>query len=78
MLPFEYSHCLRIDAANNGRARLIPVNLQQTGLLFEGNVEARIIYRFGLLADSSCRGDDFERAKALKLHDVLPAISQTH
>jgi hypothetical protein len=78
VLPFEYSHCLRIDAASNGRARLIPVNLQQTGLLFEGNVEARIIYRFGLLADSSCRGDDLERAKALKLHDVLPAISLTH
>jgi len=78
VLPFEYSHCLHLDAANNGRARLIPVNLQQTGLLFEGNVEARISYRFGLLADSSCRGDDLERAKALKLHDVLPAISLTH
>jgi hypothetical protein len=73
VLPFEYSHCLRLDAAN-GKARLVPVNLQQTGLLFQGSVEARIIYRFGLFADSGCRGDDIERANALKLHDVLPAI----
>jgi hypothetical protein len=73
VLPFEYSHCLRLDAAN-GQARLMPVNLQQTGLLFEGSLEARIIYRFGLFGDSGCRADDVERANGLKLHDVMPAI----
>jgi hypothetical protein len=73
VLPFEYSHCLRLDAAN-GKARLVPVNLQQTGLLFQGSVEAKIIYRFGLFADAGCRGDDIERANALKLRDVLPAM----
>ena len=40
ILPFDYSHCLRLEAAGGG-ARLIPVNLQQTGLLFEERVEAK-------------------------------------
>ena len=34
VLPFEYSQCLRIDLQEQGSARLIAVNLQQTGLLF--------------------------------------------
>src|SRR5262249_24102893 len=71
VLPFEYSCCLHLTAANAG-ARLIPVNLQQTGLLFEGSVEARITYRFGLFGDSSCRGEDVRRANSLKLRDVVP------
>jgi hypothetical protein len=71
VLPFEYSHCLRLTSANAG-ARLVPVNLQQTGLLFEGSVEARITYRFGLFSDSSCRGDDVRRANGLQLRDAVP------
>jgi hypothetical protein len=71
VLPFEYSHCLRLSEASTS-ARLMPVNLQQTGLLFEGSVEARITYRFGLFGDSSCRGDDVRRANGLKLRDAIP------
>ena len=68
VLPFEYSHCLRLDVVTGG-ARLIPVNLQQTGLLFEGSTEARITYRFGLFGDAACRADDVRRADSLKLSD---------
>jgi hypothetical protein len=71
VLPFEYSHCLRLTEAG-GRARLVPVNLQQTGLLFQGSVEARITYRFGLFGDSSCRGHDVRRANGLDLREVIP------
>jgi hypothetical protein len=74
VLPFEYSHCLHLSDASAG-ARLMPVNLQQTGLLFEGNVEARIAYRFGLFGESSCRGDDVRRANSLKLRDAIPQQS---
>lgn len=70
VLPFEYSHCLKITAAG-GRAQLMPVNLQQTGLLFENSVEAEIIYRFGLFQESRCRGEDIRRADDLQLKEAL-------
>ena len=58
VLPFEYSHCLRLKETGS-TARLIPVNLQQTGLLFDGSADVEIDYRFGPLANPTCRGDDF-------------------
>jgi hypothetical protein len=76
VLPFEFSRCLHLTGANTS-ARLMPVNLQQTGLLFEGSVEATITYRFGLFSDSSCRGEDLRRANGLKLRDAIPEAAQT-
>jgi hypothetical protein len=70
VLPFEYSHCLVLETAG-GRAQLLPVNLQQVGLLFEGEVEARIAYRFGLFHNSGCRAEDRRRADDLKLKEAL-------
>jgi hypothetical protein len=70
VLPFEYSHCLELDVAG-GRAQLLPVNLQQTGLLFDNEVEARITYRFGLFHNSRCRAEDHRRADDLKLKEAL-------
>jgi hypothetical protein len=77
VLPFEYSHCLHLNVVS-GNARLVPVNLQQTGMLFEGGVEARIIYRFGLFADAGCRGEDVKRANALRLHDLLSMVPTSY
>jgi hypothetical protein len=71
VLPFEYSHCLRLETKDGTRARLLPVNLQQTGLLFERAVDARISYRFGPLDQPHCRRDDIRRADRLKLRDAL-------
>ena len=70
VLPFEYSHCLVLEAVG-GRAQLLPVNLQQIGLLFEGEVQARITYRFGLFHNSGCRAEDRRRADDLKLKEAL-------
>ena len=70
VLPFEFSHCLRLKT-QNGSARLMPVNLQQTGLLFEGEVQAEIIYRFGLFGDAYCRGSDIARADRLDLKSLF-------
>jgi len=72
VLPFDYSHCLRIKS-EGGNARLIPVNLNQTGLLFESSVEAEITYRFGFFGDATCRGLDIQRADKLDLKDMLLA-----
>ena len=69
VLPFEYSHCLQIKAAS-GQPRLVPVNLQQTGLLFERQVDAEITYEFGLFHQSHCRGE-YRRADDLQLKEAL-------
>jgi hypothetical protein len=70
VLPFEYSHCLRLKETGS-TARLIPVNLQQTGLLFGGSADVEIDYRFGPLATPTCRGDDLARMDVLHVHDAL-------
>jgi hypothetical protein len=75
VLPFEYSHCLEMAVAG-GRGQLLPVNLQQIGLLFEGEVEARITYRFGLFQNPRCRSEDLQRADNLKLREALLANSR--
>ena len=71
VLPFEYSHCLHLEGASDGSARLLPVNLQQTGLLFTKHADVTITYRFGPLDQASCRGDDLSRIDRLQLHDAL-------
>lgn len=71
VLPFEYSHCLRLEAPAASNARLVPVNLQQIGLMFDNSVEARITYRFGLLKDAACRGEDVARADRLRLREIV-------
>lgn len=70
-LPIEYSHCLRLDVQEGASARLIPVNLQQTGLLFERKVKARLAYRFGPFDRPECRRADRERADRLRLREAL-------
>jgi hypothetical protein len=55
----------------NASARLVPVNLQQIGLIFENQIEARITYRFGLLKDAACRGEDIARADRLQLREIV-------
>jgi len=37
ILPFEFSHCLRLNGSKEN-GELIPVNLQQIGLLFENAI----------------------------------------
>ena len=73
VLPFEFSRCLRLSGAHAGTdagARLLPVNLQQTGLLFEKQADVSIAYRYGVM-DSACRGADIARAKKLRLQDIV-------
>jgi len=70
VLPFEFSHCLRITGTAG--ARLLPVNLQQLGLLFERQADVSIEYHYGVF-DSACRGEDIARAKALDLQAIVKA-----
>jgi hypothetical protein len=53
LLPVQFSHCLVV--VNGAAARLTRANLFQTLMSFEGDVDARIEFRFGLFTDNSCR-----------------------
>jgi hypothetical protein len=65
LLPIQFSHCLVV--ANGAPARLARANLIQTLLSFDGTIDARIEFRFGLFADNSCRLRDGRDNKALGL-----------
>jgi hypothetical protein len=71
VLPFEYSHCLRLETQQGTSGQLFPVNLQQTGLLFERRITARIFYRYGPFDRPQCRRADLDRINRLHLRDAL-------
>jgi hypothetical protein len=71
VLPFEFSHCLRLSAlAGSTTARILPVNLQQIGLLFDKEAQVSIDYRYGVFG-SACRGADIDRANRLRLRAIV-------
>jgi hypothetical protein len=65
LLPVQFSHCLRV--ANGARARLTRANLIQTLVSFDGALDARIEFHFGLFASNKCRLRDGDDNKALRL-----------
>jgi hypothetical protein len=73
VLPFEFSHCLRLHAFAGGNAYLAPVNLQQTGLIFDEQTDLSIEYRYGLFDEMQCRSADLDRANALRLRELVSA-----
>ena len=69
ILPFDYSHCLKLEAAGGARAH--PVNLQQIGLLFYDGSKQELPTGSGCSRDSRCRGEDLRRADDLQIEDAL-------
>ncbi len=65
LLPIQFSHCLVV--VNGAAARLARANLLQTLMSFDGAVDARIEFHFGLFADNKCRLRDGLDNKALGL-----------
>ena len=65
LLPVQFSHCLKV--INGARARLSRANLLQTLVSFEGALDARLEFRFGLFADNTCRRRDGLDNKSLGL-----------
>ena len=47
LLPVQYSHCLVLSEPVT--ARLLPANLVQTAVLFQGSIDLRIHFEYGLL-----------------------------
>jgi hypothetical protein len=65
LLPVQFSHCFHV--VNGAAARLTRANLLQTLVSFEGALDARLEFRFGLFADNKCRLRDGQDNKALGL-----------
>ena len=65
LLPVQFSHCLVV--VNGAPARLTRANLLQTLVSFEGTLDARLEFHFGLFADNKCRLRDGLDNKALGL-----------
>ena len=65
LLPVQFSHCLVV--VNGSPARLTRANLLQTLVSFEGTLDARLEFHFGLFADNKCRLRDGLDNKALGL-----------
>ena len=65
LVPIQFSHCLIV--VNGAAARLSRANLFQTLLSFDGTVDARIEFHFGLFADNKCRIRDGLDNKSLGL-----------
>jgi hypothetical protein len=65
LVPIQFSHCLVV--VNGAAARLSRANLFQTLLSFDGTVDARIEFLFGLFADNKCRIRDGLDNKSLGL-----------
>ena len=64
VLPLDYSNCLSVERAGPGR--LVRANLIQTGVLFEGEIDLRIRFNFGLF-HSACRKQDLKDLASLKV-----------
>jgi len=58
VLPLQYSHCLIVDSESQKLPRLVRANLVETGVVFEGRLDARIELRTGPFLHPLCRFDD--------------------
>lgn len=65
VLPVQFSNCLVV--INGAAVRLRRANLFQTLMSFDGSVDAKIEFHFGLFADNKCRLHDGLNNKALGL-----------
>jgi hypothetical protein len=59
VLPVQFSHCWRLGAQPESNAVVFRANIVQTGIYFEGNLDADLRFAFGL-ANSTCRRQDAE------------------
>jgi hypothetical protein len=63
VLPVQFSHCWRLIERSASKAAILRANIVQTGIYFQGYMDADLQFEFGLLK-SSCRkrdGDDMSR-----------------
>jgi hypothetical protein len=66
LLPLQYSHCLVLS--EGVKAKLLPANLAQTAVLFQGSIDLRIYFEYGLFRPG-CRRQDLADLAELGIFD---------
>jgi hypothetical protein len=72
VLPIQYSHCFTISRSSSADARLIRVNLAQTGLLFHNHASVDVEYRHWPQASPECQRRDYADSLTLRVADLRP------
>src|SRR5262245_19451587 len=78
LLPVQYSRCL--VPSEPAKAKLLPANLVQTAVLFQGSIDLRIYFEYGLFRPG-CRKQDLADLAELDIVDdksVAPPWAQLH
>jgi hypothetical protein len=78
LLPLQYSRCLVLSEAE--KAKLLPAKLVQTAVLFQGSVDLRIYFEYGLFRPG-CRRQDLADLAELGVFDdknTAPPWAQLH
>jgi hypothetical protein len=78
LLPLQYSRCLALSEAV--KAKLLPANLVQTAVVFQGNIDLRIYFEYGLFRPG-CRKQDLADLAELGIVDdksAAPPWAQSH
>ena len=57
VLPVQFSHCWRLVGQPTGKASIFRANIIQTGIEFQGSINADLRFEFGLL-NAGCRRQD--------------------
>ncbi len=74
VLPVQFSHCW--TAEGRGAPQLFRADLAQLGVKFSGELDARLVFRYGPLFASACRLNDVADIKHLHIAEgrVIPRI----
>jgi hypothetical protein len=78
LLPLQYSNCLVLSEA--AKAKLLPANLVQTAVLFQGSIDLRIHFEYGMFSPG-CRKQDLADLAELGIFDekdASPPWAQLH
>jgi hypothetical protein len=70
VLPIQYSHCYALTGPASQSARLLRVNLVQTGLLVHGDVRLNVDFRHWPFASPECQRQDYADAIGLRVADL--------
>ena len=77
VLPLQFSHCLTLESDRQTQTRLVRADLVETGVIFEGRLDARIELRTGPFLHPLCRFDDSADDRRLGVGQV-PRRLVTH
>jgi hypothetical protein len=70
VLPVQYSRCWSV--VGQGNPVLFRANMMQLGVMFSGDLDAKLTFRFGPIFASNCRFQDINDMERLDIRDGRP------